>query len=210
LKDRKISRVPIATWGMIAAHFGVAVALFGMASESAFSEERLAAVAPGGVEQLGGWTIQLESVDPVSGPNWTAIEARIAVSRDGGEPTILTPQARNFWAPAQATSESALLTRWDGQLYAVIGDAAGIGPDGQQRWQLRIWWKPFVTFIWYGGLLIAFGGVLSIVGRLQVDLRQRKALRVRTERAEEEAELAQSRAGKSRGAGPAVAPEPAE
>jgi len=219
-KDRKITRVPIATWGMVAAHFGVAVALFGMASESAFSQERLAAVAPGGVEQVGGWTVQLQSVDPVSGPNWTAIEARVAVSRDGseGEPIILSPQARNFWSPAQATSESALLTTWDGQLYAVIGDAAGIGPDGQQRWQLRVWWKPFVTFIWYGGLLIAFGGVLSLVGRLQVDLRQRKASRTRTERAEEEAELAQSRAAKKGaknapkgpGNGPSTAPEPAE
>ncbi|MDY7096888.1 MAG: cytochrome c-type biogenesis CcmF C-terminal domain-containing protein, partial [Pseudomonadota bacterium] len=189
LRGRKLSRVPTATWGMVLAHFGVAVSLFGMASESAFTQERLAAVAPGDVEQIGGWTVQLESVDPVAGPNWTAIEARVAASRDGSEPVILDPQARNFWTPVQATSEAALLTRWDGQLYAVIGDAAGIGPDGQQRWQLRVWWKPFVTFIWYGGLLIALGGVVSIVGRLRADLRQRKAATIRDQRREDEAAL---------------------
>ncbi|MEO0591342.1 MAG: heme lyase CcmF/NrfE family subunit [Pseudomonadota bacterium] len=200
LRGRKLARVPTATWGMVLAHFGVAVSLFGMACEGAFTEERLAAIGPGGVEQVGGWSVQLESVDPVAGPNWTAIEARISASRGGSEPTILTPQARNFWAPTQATSESALLTTWDGQLYAVIGDAAGVGADGQQRWQLRVWWKPFVTFIWYGGLLIAFGGILSIVGRLQVDLKRRSAVHKGAERREEEAALAAGRA----------APEPAE
>jgi cytochrome c-type biogenesis protein CcmF len=171
LKGRKLTRVPVATWGMVLAHFGVAVSLFGMACEGAFTQERLAAVAPGGSEQVGDFNVTLESVTPVAGPNWTAIEARLAVSQNGGEPVILTPQARNFWSPPQATSESALLTRWDGQLYAVIGSQA---QDG--RWQIRVWWKPFVTFIWYGGLLIALGGVLAIAGRVRVDVRRRKAV----------------------------------
>jgi cytochrome c-type biogenesis protein CcmF len=170
LKGRNIARVPVATWGMVLAHFGVAVSLFGMACEGAFTQERLAAVAPGGTEQVGDFTVTLESVTPVAGPNWTAIEARLAVSQDGGTPVILNPQARNFWSPPMATSESALLTRWNGQLYAVIGNQA---EDG--RWQIRVWWKPFVTFIWYGGVLIALGGVLAIAGRVRVDLKRRKA-----------------------------------
>ena len=194
LRGRNIRRVPLATWGMIFAHFGVAVSLFGMASESAFTQERLAAVTPGSTEQLGDWNIELRSVDPIAGPNWTAVEARIAVSRGGGEPIIITPQARNFWAPAQATSESALVTRWDGQLYAVIGDQAADG-----RWQLRVWWKPFVTFIWYGGLLISFGGILSIIGRVRVDLKRRDAVRKGKERREDKAALSN-----------APQPEPAE
>ncbi|PKP92154.1 MAG: heme lyase NrfEFG subunit NrfE [Alphaproteobacteria bacterium HGW-Alphaproteobacteria-14] len=177
LRGRKLTRVPVATWGMVLAHFGIAVSLFGMASEGAFTQERLAAVAPGGSDQVGDYTFTLQSVNPVAGPNWTAIEARIAVSRDGGTPVILTPQARNFWSPAQSTSESALLTRWDGQLYAVIGNQAADG-----RWQIRMWWKPFVTFIWYGGLLIALGGVLSIIGRVRVDMKRRKAVSLGDER----------------------------
>jgi len=212
LRGRRLTRVPTATWGMVLAHFGVAVSLFGMASEAAFTEERLAAVSPGGSEEIGGWTIALEGVDPVSGPNWTAIEARIAASRGGGEPVILNPQARNFWAPSQATSESALLTRWDGQLYAVIGDAAGVDAQGQQRWQLRIWWKPFVTFIWYGGLLIALGGILSIAGRVQVDLKRRRATQIGDERRADEAAIAAGARGPqgAQSTQGGIAPEPAE
>lgn len=189
LKGRNLRRLPLAVWGMVMAHFGIAVALFGMASESAFTQERLAAVAPGGSTTIGDWQIKLESVDPIAGPNWTAMEARVAASRGGAEPVILNPQARQFWTPSQATSESALLTRWDGQLYAVIGDSAGDG-----RWQLRVWWKPFVTFIWYGGLLIAFGGVLAIIGRVKSDLRRRTAKRKGGERREELAEFAAQKA----------------
>ncbi|WDA41035.1 heme lyase CcmF/NrfE family subunit [Erythrobacter sp. BLCC-B19] len=170
LKGRNLGRVPVATLGMVLAHFGVAVSLFGMACEGAFSQERLAAVAPGATEQVGDFAVTLDSVSPVAGPNWTAIEAQIAVRHKGGEPVILNPQARNFWSPPQSTSESALLTRWDGQLYAVIGNQA---EDG--RWQIRIWWKPFVTFIWYGGLLIALGGIMAIAGRVRVDVKRRKA-----------------------------------
>nr|WP_137676014.1 heme lyase CcmF/NrfE family subunit [Parerythrobacter lutipelagi] len=169
LRGRNLLRVPLATWGMVIAHFGIAVALFGMASESAFSEEKLAAVNVGDSTQVGPWTVKLESVTPVAGPNWTAIEGRLQASYDGGEPTEMSPQARNFWAPVQETTESELATRWNGQLYAVVGNEASQG-----RWQLRLWWKPFVTFIWHGGMLVALGGLLALIGRVKTDLKRRR------------------------------------
>jgi len=168
LRGRKLRRVPLALWGSMLAHFGIAVSLFGMASESAFSIERLVAVEAGDVVEVGPFTASLRAVEPVAGPNWTALQGDILVSRGGSE-TILQPQARYFTEPAQNTSEAALLTRWDGQLYAILGDAAGEG-----RWQLRLWWKPFVTLIWYGALLIALGGLLSIFGHLRGSARSRK------------------------------------
>jgi len=168
LRGRRLNRVPIATWGMVLAHFGIAVVLFGMASESAFSEERLAAVSVGDSASVGPWTVTLDAVEPVAGPNWTAIEGQLQASYNGSEPILLNPQSRNFWAPPQETTESTLATRWNGQLYAVIGNQASDG-----RWQLRLWWKPFVTFIWYGGILIALGGVLAIIGRVRSDLKRR-------------------------------------
>jgi cytochrome c-type biogenesis protein CcmF len=64
------------------------------------------------------------------------------------------------------TSESAIATRLDGQLYAVLGQQ-----DASGRWQLRLWWKPFVTLIWLGGVLIALGGALSLLGRLRRERR---------------------------------------
>ena len=167
LRGRALRRVPLPTWGMVVAHFGIAVALFGIASDSAFSVERLVAARTGEVTAVGPWQIKLAGVDPVAGPNWTALEADLQASYKGAAPTTLRPQARSFWTPPQQTSESALLTRWNGQLYVVLGDEA---EDG--RWQLRLWWKPFVPMIWYGGMLIALGGVLALIGRVASDLRR--------------------------------------
>ncbi|MCB2088044.1 MAG: cytochrome c biogenesis protein CcsA, partial [Sphingomonadaceae bacterium] len=168
LRGRNIRRLPLAVWGMVIAHFGIAVALFGMASESAFSEEKLVAVQIGETAEVGPWAITLYGVDPVAGPNWTALEGHMKARYKGGAEVLIDPQSRNFWAPPQETTESALITRWNGQLYAVIGNEAGPG-----KWQLRLWWKPFVTFIWYGGLLIALGGALALVGRVLEDLKRR-------------------------------------
>ena len=170
LRGRSLRRLPLPVWGMVVAHFGVAVALFGIAADTAFQQERLVAAQVGDTIADGPWRITLVSVEPVAGPNWTALEATLSASYNGGEPSIVRPQARSFWTPPQETSESALLTRWNGQLYAVIG---GEATDG--RWQLRLWWKPFVTWIWYGGVLIAFGGLLALIGRLRGDLKRRSA-----------------------------------
>jgi cytochrome c-type biogenesis protein CcmF len=167
LRDRNLRRTPLPIWGMVIAHFGVAVSLIGMASESAFSVERLVAVRPGEVTSVGPWSVRLARVEPVAGPNWTALEAELQVRYRNAAPSVLRPQSRSFWAPTQQTSESALLTRWNGQLYTVLGEEASQG-----RWQLRLWWKPFVSLIWAGGFLIALGGVLALLGRVASDLRR--------------------------------------
>ncbi|MDG2005245.1 MAG: heme lyase CcmF/NrfE family subunit [Novosphingobium sp.] len=167
LRERNFRRTPLSVWGMVAAHFGVAVALFGMASESAFSVEKLVAVRAGEATEVGPWQVKLVNVEPVAGPNWTALEGVLSASYQGGDETRIRPQARSFWTPPQQTTESALLTRWNGQLYVVLG---GEADDG--RWQLRLWWKPFVTLIWYGGILIALGGLLALIGRVASDVRR--------------------------------------
>jgi cytochrome c-type biogenesis protein CcmF len=150
---------------MVTAHLGIAVALAGMASESAFITETLVAASPGQIVRAGPFSVRFDGVEPVAGPNWTAIEARLTARR-GAASYALGPQARMFSAPPTPTSESAIRTFWDGQLYVALG--AG---DDQGRWQLRLWWKPFVTLIWAGGAMVAFGGFLSLLGRL---LRERR------------------------------------
>ncbi len=185
LRDRRLRRVPLALWGSMLAHFGIAVSLAGMASESAFSTERLVAVHSGESATVGPFTVRLEDVEPVAGPNWTALEARLAVTGSGVD-TVLTPQARTFTDPPQGTSEAGLLTRWNGQLYTILGDEAGSDAKGT-RWQLRLWWKPFVTLIWYGGVLIALGGLLALLGHVRSGLRR---WRIRGEIARRRAERA--------------------
>ena len=172
LFGRNLLRVPLTSWGMVLAHSGVAVALFGMACEAAFTREKLAALSPGEKTVVGDWIVTLDSVTPTAGPNWTALEAAISVADPGGGTHMLRPQARTFTDPVMDTTESALQTRWNGQLYAVLGDRTDDG-----RWQLRLWWKPFVTMIWYGGLLTALGGLLAMLGHIIAHLRKREVLR---------------------------------
>jgi cytochrome c-type biogenesis protein CcmF len=159
LVGRNPLRTPLPTWGMVIAHLGIAVSIIGMASDSAFTSEKLAAATPGETLEVGPWLVQFRSVTPVAGPNWTAIEAELRASRGGGV-KLLKPQTRFFTDPPTDTNEAAIATTLGGQLYTVIGR-----PDEQGRWQLRLWWKPMVTLIWLGGAMIALGGLLALLGR---------------------------------------------
>ncbi|MEW4466560.1 heme lyase CcmF/NrfE family subunit [Parasphingorhabdus sp. JC815] len=169
LWKRNLRRTPLHTYGMVIAHFGIAVALVGMASESSFTEEKLVAAQPGDEIALNKWKLKFEAIEPVAGPNWTALESRITAQYDGGKTVEISPQNRMFAAAQTQTSEAALLTRWNGQLYVVLGEG-----DAQGRWQIRVWWKPFVTLIWYGGILVSLGGLLALIGRLRRHYLQQK------------------------------------
>jgi cytochrome c-type biogenesis protein CcmF len=166
LWKRNLLRTPLFTWGMVIAHLGIAVALAGMASDAAFTKERLVAARIGDIIPVGPYRLRFDSVEPVAGPNWTAVEAKLTARRGEGRPFVLLPQARMFSNPPTETSEAAIATRLDGQLYTVIGK-----PDGGGRWQLRLWWKPFVTLIWLGGALVALGGMLALIGRVRRERR---------------------------------------
>jgi cytochrome c-type biogenesis protein CcmF len=160
LVGRNPLRAPLATWGMVVAHFGIAVALAGMAANSAFTSERLAVAKPGDRLGVGPWLVQLQQVVPMAGKNWTAMEGELIATRGSG-PVMLKPQTRYFTNPPMETNEAAIQTFWNGQLYTVIGR-----PDASGGWQLRLWWKPFVTLIWLGGALIALGGAIALLGRV--------------------------------------------
>jgi cytochrome c-type biogenesis protein CcmF len=166
LWGRNLGRTPLFIYGMVIAHLGIAVSLAGMAAESAFTQETLVAVRPGQTAQVGGFTVRFNGVAPVVGPNWTAIEADLEVRRGQGAPFTLRPEQRLFTTPPQPTSEAAIRTLWDGQLYVAVGDATNQLDQGGRR-QLRLWWKPLVTLIWLGGCLIALGGLLALIGRLR-------------------------------------------
>ena len=163
LWGRNLRRTPLFTWGMVIAHLGVAVSLAGMASDSAFTKETLAVLRQGETRAVGPYLVTMTGIRPVVGPNWSAIAADLSIRRgEGAMPFILSPQSRFFASPPTTTSESAIATRIDGQLYTVLGQ-----PDGKGGWQVRLWWKPFVTLIWLGGALIGLGGALSFFGRIR-------------------------------------------
>jgi cytochrome c-type biogenesis protein CcmF len=159
LWKRNLRRTPLFTYGMVIAHLGCAVSLAGMACDSAFTVEKLVAVRPGDSIETAGWTLRFQRILPLAGDNWTALQADVIAERSG-RAVVIHPQSRFFASPPTTTTEAALLTRWNGQLYVVLGQEADAG-----RWQMRIWWKPFVMLIWLGGIMIALGGLLALIGR---------------------------------------------
>jgi cytochrome c-type biogenesis protein CcmF len=139
--------------------------MFGMAAESAFTRESLTAMRIGDTRTVGPYSVTLKNVSEVPGPNWSALDAEMTVVRGSATPITMHPQSRTFTDPPMETSESAIKTSWNGQLYLVV--AAQTEAD---VWPVRMWWKPFVTFIWLGGAMIAIGGALSLLGRVNRDL----------------------------------------
>ncbi|WP_374397616.1 heme lyase CcmF/NrfE family subunit [Sphingopyxis sp.] len=172
LWKRNLRRTPLPTWGMVIAHFGVAVALAGMAAESAFIKERLVAAAPGETVKVDDFSVKFAGVSPIAGPNYTAIRGTLVATTPSGASFTLHPEARMFpglmGTPPTETNEAALLTRPGGQLYVVLGQAVTSADGTADRYQLRLWWKPLVWWIWLGGALIAVGATLSLLGRAQL------------------------------------------
>ncbi|MFC3173670.1 heme lyase CcmF/NrfE family subunit [Novosphingobium bradum] len=164
LWKRRLGRTPLFTWGMVLAHLGCAVSLAGMACDSAFTVENMAAVRAGETRMVGPFAVRLEGVREKPGPNYQALEAVLAVTRGGGEGFAMRPQLHQFTDPPMTTNQAAIATFWNGQLYITLGENS----DGT-NFLLRMWWKPFVTLIWLGGALIALGGALSLLGRVRRD-----------------------------------------
>ena len=165
LWKRNLRRTPLFTWGMVVAHLGCGVAIAGMACDAAFTRENMVAMAPGETRDVGPWSVTLTGVREVPGPNYAALEAVLSVRKGHGAPFIMLPQLRQFTDPPMQTSQAAIDTFWNGQLYLVVGEQT----DGT-RWLIRMWWKPWVMLIWLGGALIAIGGSLSILGRVRRDI----------------------------------------
>ncbi|WP_310533475.1 heme lyase CcmF/NrfE family subunit [Novosphingobium sp.] len=165
LWKRKLGRAPLFTWGMVIAHLGCAVSLAGMACDAAFTKENMVSMKAGDTREVGPYSVTLQGVRETPGPNYQALEAVLSVRKGESDSWQMVPQLHQFSQPQMTTNQAAIKTFWNGQLYLVVGE----NTDGT-NFVMRMWWKPFVTLIWLGGMLIALGGALSLLGRLQRDI----------------------------------------
>ena len=157
---RRARGLPRATWGTVFAHAGVGVALIGIVCETTWNSEFIGTLKPGETATLSSYSLRLDSLKQQQGPNFREQIATFSVRHNGDEFGIMTPSKRNFAARQSSTTEAALLTRGFSQLYISLGDATA---DGGQA--VRIYHKPLVLLIWFGPLLMAFGGLLSLTDR---------------------------------------------
>ncbi len=156
---RRLRRLPRAQHGMTLAHLGLAVLVFGITAAESFTEERLVMLSPGDTVRLDDLDVRFEGVEPVAGPNYTAIRGRFTAFRQGRVVARLGPEQRTYWSPPMETTEAAIRPFPLGDLYVVIGDPV------RDRWSARLYWKPLVGWIWAGALMIAFGGAIALSDR---------------------------------------------
>lgn len=157
---RRARGLPRSAWGTVVAHAGLGVTLIGVVCETTWSSERIASMKIGDVAAISGYSATLDNVGQQQGPNFREMVGRFTVRLDGRTIGVMTPSKRNFTTRGTSTTEAALLTRGASQLYISLGDS---NADGSIA--VRIYHKPLVLLIWFGAVIMACGGLLSLSDR---------------------------------------------
>ena len=152
--------LPRSVWGTAFAHAGIGVALIGIVCETTWNSEYIGTMKPGDAISVAGYQMTLEGLIQQQGPNYRELVAPFTVRLDGERLAVMTPSKRTFTTRGMSTTEAALLTRGASQLYISLGD-----PTADGGITARIYHKPLVLLIWFGPVLMAFGGLLSLSDR---------------------------------------------
>jgi cytochrome c-type biogenesis protein CcmF len=156
----RLAAQPGSYWGMLLAHFGVAVFILGVTVVSSLTSENDVRMEPGQTAAVGGFDFKLEGISQVRGPNYTAARASIAVSKNGSPVTTLFPERRVYDVSRSAMTEVAIDRGFTRDLYVALGE-----PVSATAWSVRLHHKPLVDWIWGGCLLMAMGGLLAVLDR---------------------------------------------
>ncbi len=166
-------RYPAEMAGMLLAHAGVALFLVGVLLSESLSVTRDVRMAPGEHQQIAGYDFRFDGVTETRGPNWRAEQGTVIVSRGGTIVATMHPQKRSY-TREQVQTESAIDPGVTRDLYVALGE-----PMDKQHiegaWALRLYYKPFIRWLWAGGLLMMLGG---FVGACDRRYRQRRAATV--------------------------------
>ena len=144
-------------WGMVIAHLGIAVFVLGVTVVKGFESEIAVKMHPGDVAHLAGYDFRFDGVESRDGPNYTANHGQIHVSKNGVLRTVLEPEKRLYTVTNMPMSEAGISPHLIHDLYASLGEPLDGG-----AWSVRIYHKPMVEWIWFGCLMMAFGGLLAM------------------------------------------------
>jgi cytochrome c-type biogenesis protein CcmF len=159
---RRLAGLPRSAFSTALAHFGIGMSVIGIVAATAWQAELVTTMQPGTSKSVAGYTVTLDGVQTIQGENYAAEEGRFTVSAGGGGGGArqLRPERRVYAASGTPTTEAAIETYGFSQLYLQLGEA---GSDGSHV--VRAWFKPYVTLIWLGAVLMALAGFLSLTDR---------------------------------------------
>lgn len=157
---RRLALQSRSYYGMQLAHFGVAVFVVGVSLVTGYEAEKDVRVVAGDQVHLAGYDFRLNGVRNVIGPNYRAARAEIDVTKDGKPIRTMYPEKRAYLVSENPMTETAIDTGLFRDLYISLGEPLGAG-----AWSMRVHYKPFVTWIWGGAVLMAIGGGLAVSDR---------------------------------------------
>ncbi len=172
----KIKANTTSFYGMHVGHIGIAVFVIGVTMVKGYESERDIRLAPGEVAKEAGYEFKFISLADAPGPNYTAIKGNFEISKNGTLIKVLNPEKRRYFASGQMMTEAAIDAGFTRDVYVALGEPVEDSKNG--AWSVRIYVKPFVDWIWFGCLIMAFGGMLA-----SADKRYRMKLKAKQEAA---------------------------
>ena len=147
-------------YGMLIAHIGVAVFIFGVTMVNGFEEEKDLRMSAGTSNSLAGYDFVLNNIQQVQGENYVAAQATITVTKDNQFVTVMKPEKRKYFSSQMLMTEAAIHTSFSGDLYISMAEAIS-----NTEWGVKIQFKPFINWIWGGAFLIALGGFFAVMDK---------------------------------------------
>jgi len=157
---RRLVNLPRSAIGAALAHFGVGMLVVGVVATSAYREEKILVMKPGEVVSIAGYDITFRGVAPRTGPNYREEVAVFDAASGGAQVSHLEPSRRIYDMPPEPTTEAGIHPGWRGDLYVVLGDAQTAG-----GYAVRVYFNPFVRFIWLGAVVMFIAGAFSLSDR---------------------------------------------
>ena len=146
--------------GMQLGHMGIAVFVIGVTMVGAYQEEKDVRMAPGDTVTVGGYQIRLMGVGPAQGPNYQAMRGTFELVRNGKVQELMYPEKRNYDSSTMPMTEAAIDAGLTRDVYVSLGE-----PLEGNAWAVRVYYKPFVDWIWGGCLLMALGGLFAVMDK---------------------------------------------
>ena len=181
----KLAKQSRSYYGMNFAHFGIAIFIIGVTMVNGYETEKDVRMDVGDTVAIGGYTFRFNGTNEVPGPNYQGIIGDIEVLDNGERINLMHPEKRTYNASGMAMTEAAIDTGIFRDLYVALGE-----PLGDGSWVVRVYHKPFVDWVWFGCLLMAFGGALAVSDkRYRIKVRKLSEKKIEETETETEAEI---------------------
>ena len=162
IRLKKPGRIPLSFWGMHLAHLGIAVITVGITMVKSYEVERDVRMGLSDTVTIENYSFELTGVSDVDGPNYKALRGDIKVTKDGKYLEMLYPEKRKYFSSAMPMTEAGIDSGFFRDLYVSLGEPI----EGERlQWSVRVFYKPFISWLWYGAILMVLGGLLAVSDR---------------------------------------------